>query len=175
MKKIKKIKKKSARARRIQALTSEAVKAFKRNSEKFNRLMEEMEQEFLSDQDGFNSQYKKIVKETHQQLRELMEDKEKGWNEKLQSWEDTMNGFLKETEEMRMKAFETGREAMKYVTVMNLYKLLENSEVEPLELYLAMRGILSRFHTWATAHNNYLLTHNCETLIKRIEALMKNV
>lgn len=159
----------------LKSLTSDTVKEVEKNLGRFNKILDDFEKQFLAEDTGFNAETKRILNDAKKRILKILGTTEASWGDKMEALSKQLENVIKEVEETRDLAYETGKEVGEYTTINMLSKLVRGEPVERNQALAGMHVIASNIERWAMQKRERGLTSACIGLKAELESLMKRV
>jgi DNA repair exonuclease SbcCD ATPase subunit len=156
----------------LKILTSDTVQEVKENLARFKEILNAFEDQFLSEETGFNAETKSILDESRNKIIKILDNTETSWDKKLNDLSTQLDTVINEVQETRDLAYKTGQEVGQYSTINMLSKLIRGEPVERNQALGSMHAITSNFESWAQHNQTYVLHRICRELSSEITRLM---
>lgn len=160
---------------KLMSLTSNTVREVENNLSRFKTILADFDDQFLSEETGFNAETKRILNTSKNRILTMMITTEASWDDKMKDLSKQLGDVIQEVEETRDMAYETGKEVGQYSTVNMLSKLLRGESIEGKEAVASMHIIANNMESWALYNNENDLWLACSKLRSELTKMMKRV
>ncbi len=159
----------------LTSLASTAVDEVKNSLGRFKKILDDFDEQFLSEETGFNTETKRILNTVMNRVLEMLSTTEASWDAKMNDFSTQLGNIIQEVEETRDMAYETGKEVGLYSTINVLSKFLRGESIERNEAVASMHIISSSMERWALGNNENELWIDCSKLCSDLSRMMKRV
>ena len=159
----------------LTSLTSNTVEEVGKNLGRFKKILGDFEEQFLSEETGFNAETKRILNITMNRILKMLRTTEASWDKKMKDLSKQLGNVIQEVEETRDKAYKTGKEVGQYSTINMMSKLLRGESIKRNEAVASMQIIASSMESWAIYNHENELLNDCSKLRSNLSMMMKRV
>jgi len=159
----------------LKSLTSNTVKKVENDLGRFNKILDDFDEQFLSEETGFNVETKRILNIASNRISKLLSTTEASWADKMKDLSKQLGNVIREVEETRDLAYETGKMVEQYSTINMMSKLLRGESIEKKEAVAGMKIIASSMERWAEYNNEMELWRACSTFSLDLTKMMRHV
>jgi hypothetical protein len=159
----------------LTSLTSNTVNEVKDNLGRFKKILDDFDEQFLSEETGFNAETKKILSTAMYRIETMMRTTEASWDDKMNDLSKQLGSVVQEVAETRDLAYETGREVGQYSTINVLSKLLRGELIERNEAVSGMHILTTCMQSWASHNKENELSISCSNISSQLARMMARV
>jgi len=156
----------------LKSLTSDTVMEVKRNLGRFKEILDDFDEQFLSEETGFNAETKRTLNAANKRVLEILTKTEASWDNKLNDLSTQLGNVVQEVEETRDLAYETGKEVGQYYTINSMSKLLRGDPIERKEAITSMKILSDCMQIWAQHNRESELSNKCYQVSSQLAGMM---